>query len=311
MSVLTAPAPAALSRLNASSSVTDQRARIRFELESRPENVALVRSALSSLGEAIGLGDQLISDLKTAISEACNNVVLHAYGDDESGVMAVTLDCAADRIDVLVRDHGDGFRRLAAAEDRMGLGLAVMSALADRVEFRSPKDGGTEVRMCFNRTQRELDSFYLGAFSDHSDMPLQLAGDAVLWLEPITLLRPVLGRVLRAIAAGAHFSVERFGDLYAVVDALADYAAHASSGSMIGFAMTGSSRRLELVSGPLLNGSHAPDVRDSSSGHDAATADGTLALESLREALAGVVDELSAGSGDSPRTLEMVLLDHR
>lgn len=245
MSVLLAPAPEALARGDVSSSVTEQRARVRFELESRPENVALVRAALSSLGEAIGLGDQLVSDLKTAISEACNNVVLHAYAEDEPGPMAVTLDCSADRIDVLVRDHGGGFRRLAAAEDRMGLGLAVMSALADRVEFRSPKDGGTEVRMCFNRTQRELDSFYLGAFSDHDDTPLHLAGDAVLWLEPITLLRPVLGRVLRAIAAGAHFSVERFGDLYAVVDALADYAAHASSGSMIGFAMTGSSRRLE------------------------------------------------------------------
>lgn len=288
--------------------MTEQRARVRFELESRPENVALVRSALSSLGEAIGLGDQLVSDLKTAISEACNNVVLHAYSEDEAGPMAVTLDCSADRIDVLVRDHGDGFRRLAAAEDRMGLGLAVMSALADRVEFRSPKDGGTEVRMCFNRTQRELDSFYLGAFSDQGDTPLQLAGDAVLWLEPITLLRPVLGRVLRAIAAGAHFSVERFGDLYAVVDALADYAAHASSDSMIGFAMTGSSRRLELVSGPLLDGAH---VRDGGFEHDGAAADGA-ALEALREALTGVVDELSAGTtDDSHGTLELVLLDHR
>jgi anti-sigma regulatory factor (Ser/Thr protein kinase) len=272
--------------------------------------VALIRSALSSLGEAIGLGDQLVSDLKTAISEACNNVVLHAYVDDEPGSMAVTLDCSADRIDVLVRDHGGGFRRLAAAEDRMGLGLAVMSALADRVEFRSPRDGGTEVRMCFNRTQRELDSFYLGAFSDHDDMPLHLAGDAVLWLEPITLLRPVLGRVLRAIAAGAHFSVERFGDLYAVVDALADYAAHASSGSMIGFAMTGSSRRLELISGPLIDGGRMPAAQDGGFEHNGAATSGAP-LQAMREALAGVVDELSAGTTESHRTLELVLLDHR
>ncbi len=155
-------APLALERRAVNSSVTEERARVRFELESRPENVALVRSALSSLGEALGLGEQLVSDLKTAISEACNNIVLHAYGD-QLGPMVVTVDAAFDRLDVLVRDHGGGFRSLAATEDRMGLGLAVMSALADRVDDRSPRDGGTEVRMSFNRTQQEMASLSLGA----------------------------------------------------------------------------------------------------------------------------------------------------
>jgi anti-sigma regulatory factor (Ser/Thr protein kinase) len=268
---------------------TEDRARVRLQLESRPENVALVRSALSSLGEALSLGEQLVSDLKTAISEACNNVVLHAY-EDRTGPMVITVDCSADRLDVLVRDRGEGLHRLAAAEDRMGLGLAVMSALADRVEFRSPRDGGTEVRMCFNRTEQDLDSYYLGAFADDDETPLELTGDAVLWLEPVTLLRPVLGRVLRAIAAGAHFSVERFGDLYAVVDALSDYAAQVRVHGMIGFAMKGSSRRLELVSGPI---------------------PGDTPLDSLRSTLADVVDEVSTGHSGAEDTLELVLLDRR
>lgn len=276
-------------RHEVNSSVTEDRARVRLQLESRPENVALVRSALSSLGEALSLGEQLVSDLKTAISEACNNIVLHAY-DDQTGPMVVTVDCTADRLDVLVRDHGDGFQQVAVAEDRMGLGLAVMSALADRVEFRSPRDGGTEVRMCFNRTEHELDSYYLGAFADRDGTPLELTGDAVLWLEPVTLLRPVLGRVLRAIAASVHFSVERFGDLYAVVDALSDYAAQASVGEMIGFAMKGSSRRLELVSGPI---------------------SGEGPLDSLRSTLADIVDEVSADQIGPRGTLELVLLDRR
>jgi serine/threonine-protein kinase RsbW len=285
--------------------VTEERARVRFQLESHPENVALVRSALSSLGEALALSEELVSDLKTAISEACNNIVLHAYGD-KTGPMVVTVDCTGERLDVLVRDHGSGFRRVAAPDDRMGLGLAVMSALADRVEFRSPRNGGTEVRMCFNRTQQELDSYYLGAFADGDETPLNLDGDAVLWLEPVTLLRPVLGRVLRAIAAGAHFSVERFGDLYAVVDALADYAAQVSVGTMIGFAMTGSSRRLELVSGPIPG--------DWASAADPPTGDRSdvdAALARLRSTLAEVVDELGAGTRGSQGTLELVLLDRR
>jgi anti-sigma regulatory factor (Ser/Thr protein kinase) len=276
-------------RHEVNSSVTEDRARVRLQLESRPENVALVRSALSSLGEALSFSEQLVSDLKTAISEACNNIVLHAY-EERTGPMVVTVDCSADRLDVLVRDHGEGFQRLAVTEDRMGLGLAVMSALADRVEFRSPRDGGTEVRMCFNRTEHELDSYYLGAFTDHDETPLGLTGDAVLWLEPVALLRPVLGRVLRAIAAGAHFSVERFGDLYAVVDALSDYATQVRVDGMIGFAMKGSSRRLELVSGPI---------------------PGNALLDSLRVTLADVVDEVNAGQSGDQGTLELVLLDRR
>lgn len=288
MNVSMAQTPLALERHEVNSSVIEDRARVRLQLESRPENVALVRSALSSLGEALSFSEQLVSDLKTAISEACNNIVLHAY-HDRTGPMVITVDCAPDRLDVLVRDHGDGFQRLAAAEDRMGLGLAVMSALADRVEFRSPRDGGTEVRMCFNRTDHELDSYYLGAFSDREPAPLELSGDTVLWLEPVALLRPVLGRVLRAIAAGAHFSVERFGDLYAVVDALSDYAAQTGADEMIGFGMTGSSRRLELVSGPV-------------------AVDETA---SLRSTLADVVDELIAVESGDKGTLELVLLDQR
>jgi len=105
MNVVMAPAPVALERRAVNP--IQERARVRFELESRPENVALVRSALASLGEALGLSDQLISDLKTAISEACNNIVLHAYGE-RTGPMVVTVDSTMDRLDVLVRDHGEG-----------------------------------------------------------------------------------------------------------------------------------------------------------------------------------------------------------
>jgi len=73
------------------SSVIEQRARVRLELESQAENVALVRSALSALVDAAGLSDELVTDLKTAISEACNNVVLHAY-PDAPGPMVVTVE---------------------------------------------------------------------------------------------------------------------------------------------------------------------------------------------------------------------------
>ena len=52
---------------------------------------------------------------------------------------------ALDGVDLVRKlPRGEGIRRLAATEDRMGLGLGVMSALADRVEFRHPRGGGRE-----------------------------------------------------------------------------------------------------------------------------------------------------------------------
>ena len=52
---------------------------VRLELDSRPETLTLVRGVLAGVAELIGLDPELLDDLKTAVSEACNNVVMHAY----------------------------------------------------------------------------------------------------------------------------------------------------------------------------------------------------------------------------------------
>jgi anti-sigma regulatory factor (Ser/Thr protein kinase) len=224
--------------------VNETHARVRFELESRPENVALVRTGLAALDDVFSLGDLLLTDLKTAVSEACNNVVVHAY-PDTLGRMSVSIDCNPDAFEVRVRDYGAGFHQLAAGEDRMGLGVGVMSALADRVEFGSPSGGGTEVKMCFRRSVDAPVGFSPG--SGDRQLPLELHGDAVIWLEPVSLIGPVLGRVVRAFAAKSQFTLDRFAELYAVTDALAAYAEYASASDTVGIAITGAPRRLELV----------------------------------------------------------------
>ena len=52
---------------------------VRLELDSRPETLTLVRGMLGGVGELLAVDPELLDDLKTAVSEACNNVVLHAY----------------------------------------------------------------------------------------------------------------------------------------------------------------------------------------------------------------------------------------
>jgi anti-sigma regulatory factor (Ser/Thr protein kinase) len=237
--------------------LTERIARIGLELDSRPEDVALVRAVLAGLFDAAFIDQLLLTDLQTAVSEACNNVVLHAYGE-VPGPMLVTIELRSNSIDVNVRDHGRGIRQLAASENRMGLGLAVMTALAARIEFSSPPDGGAEVRMSFDR--------YPGSDGTHrlttpsaEELPYDpietLGGTVVVHVSPASLVGPVLGRLARAVAANSGFSVARFQDLYPIADALANHAKRAAAGS-VSFAIEAGRRTLDLVAGPF---DHMPD----------------------------------------------------
>ncbi len=269
-----------------------------LELESRPECVTLVRSALSGLGERLGLDPELLDDLKTAISEACNNVVLHAYRD-EPGPLTVRLDITADGVDVLVRDQGSGIQRVAASEDRMGVGLAVISALADRAEFLSGSDGGTDVRMSFTRggAGLQLADGALGAGS-RSD-PVALSGDVVLSLSPVSMLAAVFGRLTRAVAAGKHFSVDRFSDLYPIADAIAAHAQRAAADNRpITVSINSENRRLELALAPF----------EAGSGSQLESALGTQPGSSP---LAGLADGLEVEPINGAELLRVVVLDRR
>ncbi|HLH65682.1 MAG TPA: ATP-binding protein [Solirubrobacteraceae bacterium] len=124
---------------------------VRVELDARPHSPSVVRAALGGLGEAEELAPEVLDDLRTAVSEACNNVVLHAYPDG-GGRMRVEVTVSEDGVDVEVADRGRGIRRLKAPpQGHMGVGLFVMAALAERAEFTERAGGGTIVRLRFRR----------------------------------------------------------------------------------------------------------------------------------------------------------------
>ena len=117
----------------------------------------------TAAGEALGFDPELLSDVNTAVSEACNNVIQHAYGD-EPGPFSVDLALTSDGVQARIRDHGRGIRQTAPEHDGLKVGLALMSAVADRAEFIRVPDGGTEVRLEFRGgTDAVLTSTELGA----------------------------------------------------------------------------------------------------------------------------------------------------
>jgi hypothetical protein len=182
---------------------------------------------------------------------------MHAYGD---GIGPMTVDVEIDpesaNIEMSVRDEGGGIRGVSASHDRMGVGLAVISALSDRSEFVNLPGGGTEVRMSFTGrpTKQALER---RASQNGHDWPKHLDGDVVARVSSAELLKGVLGRLARAMAAQAHFSVDRFSEIYPVTDALAAHAQAAASSTGIGFAIVGGSRRIELTIGKFRPGSSA------------------------------------------------------
>lgn len=125
---------------------------IELMLPARAENVAVVRHALGALGDIGALDDDTLADVRLAITEACANVVVHAYPDGDEGPLEVDIAIHDHRLEVTVRDHGDGV--VAGGRDA-GLGLALIGALADTMRLGRDAHERTEVHMTFTLPPRD------------------------------------------------------------------------------------------------------------------------------------------------------------
>ena len=121
---------------------------VRLTLPARSENVAVIRHVLGALSEALRLPPDVIEDLRLAVTEACTNVVRHAYDGDEPGPIDVVVHPEGERLDVIVSDRGRGMGP-SPDVDGPGLGLPLIAALADSVEIQEAPIGGNRLTMSF------------------------------------------------------------------------------------------------------------------------------------------------------------------
>ncbi|HEY7605134.1 MAG TPA: ATP-binding protein [Gaiellaceae bacterium] len=120
-------------------------------LDARPENLALTRLALAGVAANSGAPREVVSDLKLAVTEACTNVIKHAYGDDPSaGEIVVRYTVERGQLSIEVEDSGAGFELDAppASADRNGggNGLMIIRVLTDELSVTS---AGTGTRVAF------------------------------------------------------------------------------------------------------------------------------------------------------------------
>ncbi len=232
-------------------------AHVSLNLSNKAENVLLVRQALSGLAETIGLDAVELNDISTAVSEACNNVVVHAYAGDE-GPLEVEIYAAAEPLEVIVRDHGVGISPHERDPEEVlgGIGLPVIRALSDTASFRDVEDGGTEVRMAFVTSPADTLAPLLPA-GEQDEPPApqaeQLDTTSVI-VGPAPLARSVLPRILSALAARAHFSTDRISDTQLLADALVSRAGESINGGRLAVQIHVAPRDLRVRIGPLAVG---------------------------------------------------------
>ena len=136
-------------------------ARLRLVIPARPEYLVLGRLALTGLSRVRPIGPDDLGDLKLALTEAASNSMRHAYAET-SGTVEILFELDDDSIAVEVLDDGPGFDREAVGRDgdeldEGGLGLAIIEAVAEDVEF-GRRAGGTGTRIRFAKRLAPLPS---------------------------------------------------------------------------------------------------------------------------------------------------------
>src|SRR3954463_11611760 len=107
---------------------------VKLTLPARPENVSVIRHVLGAFAEALRLPDDLVEDLRLAVTEACTNVVRHAYPPEFPGPVEISIVPSQECGRVGGPGHGRG---IGPSFDPTGpgLGLPLIAAIADEVEL--------------------------------------------------------------------------------------------------------------------------------------------------------------------------------
>ena len=129
---------------------------IKITFLSRSANEGFARAAVAVFAAQLDPAVDELADLRTAVSEAVTNAIVHAY-PDRLGPVTLTVKLYENgRIQVQIRDRGLGIPDVAQAmeplyttggEERSGLGFSVMESFTDRLRVRSVAGQGTTVTM--------------------------------------------------------------------------------------------------------------------------------------------------------------------
>lgn len=129
---------------------------IKFEFPSRSVNEGFARAAAAAFAAQLDPTMDELGDIKTAVSEAVTNCIVHAYPDSLGKVAMRLRILGGDTLEISVKDSGRGIEDVARAreplfttggEERSGMGFTIMESFMDKLTVRSKPGKGTTVTM--------------------------------------------------------------------------------------------------------------------------------------------------------------------
>ncbi|ATY84746.1 anti-sigma F factor [Kyrpidia spormannii] len=129
---------------------------MRLEFSSRSENESFARVAVAAFVAQLDPTVEELTEIKTAVSEAVTNAIIHGYGDQE-GMVSITCTLEGDTVEIMIDDQGVGIEDIELARqpmytsrpdlERSGMGFTIMENFVDKVEITSRPRQGTRVRL--------------------------------------------------------------------------------------------------------------------------------------------------------------------
>ncbi len=129
---------------------------LQLEIPSKSENESLARVVVAALAAQLDPTIDELNDVKTAVSEAVTNAVIHAY-EEKEGIIVIKAELYEDEIVVEIEDRGSGIKDLEKAreplfttkpeEERSGMGFTIMENFMDRVDIITEEKVGTRIIM--------------------------------------------------------------------------------------------------------------------------------------------------------------------
>lgn len=131
--------------------------KMRTEFAARPENEAFARAAVASFIAYLDPTIEELTEIKTGVSEAVSNSIIHGYHDEDGMVFVACVVNANRSITITVQDQGSGIEDVKKAmepmfttgndEERSGMGFTVMESFMDKLEVKSEVGQGTTITM--------------------------------------------------------------------------------------------------------------------------------------------------------------------
>ncbi|NLY43145.1 MAG: anti-sigma F factor [Clostridiaceae bacterium] len=129
---------------------------MKVEFLSKSSNESFARVAVAAFVSQMDPTVEELADIKTAVSEAVTNSIIHGY-ENTMGYVVVTCRIIGDTVEIIVEDKGKGIENIELARqplytsrpelERSGMGFTVMETFMDEVEVESEVNKGTRVRM--------------------------------------------------------------------------------------------------------------------------------------------------------------------